>query len=74
MGEELKLVWVLAQRARLRDLALQALHTLAVHHTRSGADGHPAGIEVTTRLLTLEPWREQAHLKVRRTCSTDGEP
>ena len=28
--------WVLAQQTRLRELAVQALHTLAVHHTRQG--------------------------------------
>ena len=53
--------WMLAQRARLRALALQALHTLAAYYAGQGAAGAAAGIEVTTRLLALEPWREEAH-------------
>jgi adenylate cyclase len=53
--------WVLARRARLRELALDALHTLAVHYAGQGEAGHAASIDYTTRLLALEPWREEAH-------------
>ena len=53
--------WALAQRARLRELAVQALHTLTVHHTRRGEGGHPVALDYVTRLLALEPWREEAH-------------
>jgi predicted ATPase/DNA-binding SARP family transcriptional activator len=65
--------WVLAQRARLRELALQALHTLAVHHTQRGAVGHAAGIEVTTRLLALDPWREEAHRQLMTLLAQSGQ-
>ncbi len=47
--------WVVAQRARLRELALQALQTLAAHHAGRGEAVHAAGIDYTTRLLALEP-------------------
>jgi predicted ATPase len=45
----------------LYELATQALHTLAAHYAGRGEAGRAAGIEVTTRLLALEPWREEAH-------------
>ena len=64
--------WVLAQRARLRELALGALHTLAVHHTRRGAAGHAAGIDYTSRLLALEPWREAAHRQLMLLLARSG--
>jgi len=53
--------WVLVRRAQLRELALQALHTLAIYHTQLGPAGHAAGIDYTTRLLVIEPWLEEAH-------------
>jgi predicted ATPase/DNA-binding SARP family transcriptional activator len=53
--------WALAQRARLRESALQALYTLAAYYTGQGEAGRAAGINYTTRLLALEPWREEAH-------------
>ncbi len=65
--------WALAQRARLRMLALQALHTLAIHHSRLGEDGRPAAIDYTTRLLALEPWREEAHLQLMLLLAASGQ-
>jgi DNA-binding SARP family transcriptional activator/predicted ATPase len=53
--------WALAERARLRELALDALHALAVHHSRRGQAGYAAALRYATRLLALEPWREEAH-------------
>lgn len=53
--------WALAQRARLRELALQALYRLAVYHTQQGQVGQALAVNYTTRLLALEPWREEAH-------------
>jgi DNA-binding SARP family transcriptional activator len=43
--------WVLARRARLRELAMGALHRLAIHFTQQGDTGHAAGIDYVTRLL-----------------------
>jgi adenylate cyclase len=65
--------WVLAQRARLRELALQGLHTLAAYHTRRGESGHAAGIDYTTRLLALDPWREEAHQQLMLLLAHSGQ-
>ncbi|MBV7328144.1 AAA family ATPase [Chloroflexi bacterium TSY] len=51
--------WSLTERARLRESALRALHTLASHHAQQG-DPIQA-IDYTRRLLALEPWWEEAH-------------
>ncbi len=51
--------WVLVEQARLRQLAVQALYQLAIAHTARGE--YAAGINITNRLLVLEPWQEEAH-------------
>lgn len=51
--------WTLTERARLRELALQALHRLAEIQL-SRAD-YPAALEATSRLLAFDSWREEAH-------------
>ncbi len=51
--------WMLTERARLRELALQALHRLTDIQL-SRAD-YPAALEATSRLLAFDPWREEAH-------------
>ena len=53
--------WVLTQQARLRELALQALYTLAAHFAAQGGAGRAVAIDYTARLLGLDPWREEAH-------------
>lgn len=51
--------WVLDQREYLHGLVLRGLSQTA---DRCIAEGeYEAGLEVTRRLLTLEPWREQSH-------------
>jgi DNA-binding SARP family transcriptional activator len=65
--------WALAQRARLRELAMSALHRLAVHFTQQGDTGHAAGIDYATRLLALEPWREAAHRDLMRLLAGSGQ-
>ncbi|HNS50858.1 MAG TPA: BTAD domain-containing putative transcriptional regulator [Anaerolineae bacterium] len=65
--------WVLAERVRLRMLVLQALHTLAVHYGRLGEEGRPAAIDYTTRLLALEPWREEAHRQLMLLLAAGGQ-
>lgn len=49
--------WMLSERERLRQLALNALHTLVTHALDHSA--YSAGIDYATRLLTLDPWREE---------------
>lgn len=51
--------WLIGQRERLRQLVIQALHMLAIQHTQRGE--YAAGIDYTTRLLAIEPWREEGH-------------
>jgi WD40 repeat protein/DNA-binding SARP family transcriptional activator len=65
--------WALSQRARLRMLALQTLHTLAIHYSRLGEEGRPAAIDYTTRLLALEPWREEAHRQLMLLLAASGQ-
>jgi len=65
-------MWILAQRARLRELALQALHMLVVHHAGQGEAGRATAIDYTTRLLTLEPWQEEAHRLMMRLLALSG--
>jgi DNA-binding SARP family transcriptional activator len=65
--------WMLAQRARLRALALQALHMLAAQYAGQGEAGRAAGIEMTTRLLALEPWREEAHRQLMALLARSGQ-
>ncbi len=51
--------WLLAQRVRYRELALHTLHALAQAHSRDRV--LTRAMEVATRLLALDPWREEAH-------------
>ncbi|MBE7534662.1 MAG: hypothetical protein HS124_02890 [Anaerolineales bacterium] len=51
--------WMLTERARLRELALQALHTLTQFHTSRGH--FTEAMTYASRLLTFDPWREEAH-------------
>jgi predicted ATPase/DNA-binding SARP family transcriptional activator len=63
--------WALVERERLRGLALDALHTLA-----SGAAQHGAyheGIAYASRLLALDPTREEAHRQMMRLLALSGQ-
>ncbi|MBK6647806.1 MAG: tetratricopeptide repeat protein [Anaerolineales bacterium] len=51
--------WMLTERARLRELALQALHTLTQFHASRGH--FTEAIAFASRLLSFDPWREEAH-------------
>ncbi|MBI3242631.1 MAG: tetratricopeptide repeat protein [Chloroflexi bacterium] len=51
--------WMLTERARLRELALEALHTLTHFHTSLG--NFAEAMATASRLLTFDPWREEAH-------------
>ena len=51
--------WMLAQRERLRRLALSALDELVHYYVEQEA--YDPGIEYANRLLVLDPWRESAH-------------
>lgn len=51
--------WLLSERSRFRELALQALHTLTQFHTSRG--DFTEAITFASRLLAFDPWREEAH-------------
>ena len=51
--------WVLSQRARLREMALDGLYCLAAYYYHRGE--LDLSLDYTRRLLALEPWREEAH-------------
>lgn len=64
--------WTLVQRARLRERALEALHALARYHSAQGASGRATAIDYTTRLLALEPWREDAQRQLMQLLALSG--
>jgi DNA-binding SARP family transcriptional activator len=51
--------WLLVEREQLRQLAIQGFYMLAVHYTTQGE--YAAAIRYTTRLLEMDPWREEAY-------------
>ncbi|MDP1548090.1 MAG: tetratricopeptide repeat protein [Anaerolineales bacterium] len=51
--------WMLTERARLRELALGALHTLTQFHATRGH--FTEAMTHASRLLAFDPWREEAH-------------
>jgi predicted ATPase/DNA-binding SARP family transcriptional activator len=63
--------WMLAEQARLRELVIQALHTLAAYHAGQGELAQ--GIGSLRRLLNLEPWREEAHRQLMLLLAQDGQ-
>jgi DNA-binding SARP family transcriptional activator/predicted ATPase/Tfp pilus assembly protein PilF len=65
--------WVLGQRARLREMVLQTLHQLSAHFADQGGAGWVTAIDYTTRLLRLEPWREEAHRQMMRLLALNGQ-
>ena len=63
--------WLLAQRARYRELALHTLHTLTQLHLQRGDTAE--AIDSATRLLTLEAWREEAHRQLMVALARSGQ-
>jgi predicted ATPase/DNA-binding SARP family transcriptional activator len=63
--------WVLAERERLRQLVIQALHRLSVACADRGEIA--TAIEYTNRLLTLEPWQEEAHRQLMTLLARSGQ-
>lgn len=51
--------WLLVERERLRELALEALARLLAHHVKAGASEQ--AIQAALRLLALDPLQEAAH-------------
>lgn len=51
--------WLAGQRERFKQLAVGALHALATHHIER--QEYTAATDMLSRLLGLEPWREDGH-------------
>lgn len=64
--------WATAQRERLRRRILHVLHDLVGDHTAHGE--YAAGVDACTRLLQLDPWREDAHRHLMRLLALSGQP
>jgi DNA-binding SARP family transcriptional activator len=63
--------WWLAERARLREMMLEDLHTLADHHAKQG--NLDDAIALSRRFVALEPWREQAHRRLMTWLALSGQ-
>ncbi len=63
--------WMLSQRARYRELALHALHTLTQLHLDRGH--YDRAIDAATRLLALDEWREEAHCQLMLALARTGQ-
>src|SRR5574341_1006538 len=63
--------WMLLERERLKDLALHSLQRLAAYYTTRR--DYAVGLEYTGRLLSLEPWREEAHQQMMYLLAHSGQ-
>ncbi len=63
--------WVLVQRAHYREAVINGLHTVAHYFDQQGE--LPQAINHTRRLLTLEPWREEAHRQLMTQLARSGQ-
>lgn len=63
--------WMLAQRSRLRELALRALHALTQFHLTRGDSA--SAIDTATRLLGIDSWREEAHRQMMLALARAGQ-
>jgi len=63
--------WLLMQRAQYREAVVNGLHALANYFDQQG--DLPQAIAHTRRLLTLEPWREEAHRQLMTRLARSGQ-
>lgn len=63
--------WVTGEQEWLRQAALQTLHRLTLHYTAKGA--YLQGINAASRLLSLEPWQEEAHRQLMLLLALNGQ-
>lgn len=63
--------WLLLERERLRGLAIQVFHQLAMHHASQDEIG--SSVLYMSRLLAMEPLREESHQQMMRLLATDGQ-
>ncbi|MEZ4866102.1 MAG: BTAD domain-containing putative transcriptional regulator [Caldilineaceae bacterium] len=63
--------WMLGERARLRELLLQGVETLAFRFAEEGDLSQ--AIATARHLLTLEPWREEIHRQLMTWLMQNGQ-
>ena len=63
--------WLLTQRERFRQQALQVFHTLVAYHL--ARHEYARGIDYATRLLALDAWREEAHRQLMLLYARNGQ-
>lgn len=63
--------WATIQREQYRRLAVLGLHALADRQLVEGA--HAPAITALRRILTLEPWREEAHRQLMTVLAESGQ-
>lgn len=64
--------WLTAERARLHELAVQALTTLLQHYAEAGVPERAIGL--AQRLLALDPLQESTHRTLMRLYAGQGRP
>jgi DNA-binding SARP family transcriptional activator len=62
--------WLVVERQRVRELAIQALSTLLAHRVTAGAVD--AAIDTAARLLAIDPLQESAHRALMRLLVAQG--
>jgi len=62
--------WLLGERERLRELALEALAKLLAHQRKAGAS--EAAVQTALKLLTLDPLQEPVHRTLMRLYAEGG--
>ncbi len=63
--------WVRSERERYSQMAGQMLHRLSVHFAQQ--KDYALAIEYTSRLLAVEPWREEAYRQMMRLLVWSGQ-
>ena len=63
--------WILLERERLRNLALQVLQQLAGRYAEEGEIA--SALQASSRLLALEPWHEATYRQMMRLLAGEGQ-
>lgn len=63
--------WALGQRARLRQMVIEALHTLATHF--ADRRDYETAVAYVRQSLDIEPWREAGHRELMRFLALSGQ-
>jgi predicted ATPase/DNA-binding SARP family transcriptional activator len=64
-------IWLVGERERWRQRVSDALQALVAYHSRHA--GFDAALRFASRLLALEPWREEAHREMMMLLAKTGQ-